>query len=241
MNKYVSRGLMTVLFTGGLLALGAGVAHADDTTSGENGIGSGSQAFVELGTPVTISGNSISLLGNATRSGSTSVGSGSSAGGSGASTNGSDSVLGGTQAGLGLGTPVSVTGNSVSVFGDASGSGSTSAGGPTDPAASATTNGSNGTLGGSQLLADLLAPATIEDNSVSVFGDSSSTGPVPESGDGGSHEASLGDLATAALGIEPLATTGPEAILPGLLGALAAIAVGLGIARLPEEREARRR
>jgi hypothetical protein len=37
-NKYVSRGLWTVLATGGFLALGVGVAHADTGTSGEDGI-----------------------------------------------------------------------------------------------------------------------------------------------------------------------------------------------------------
>src|SRR5690606_37265283 len=48
MNKYVSRGLWTVLATGGLMALGVGVAHADTGTSGEDGIASGTEGILGI-------------------------------------------------------------------------------------------------------------------------------------------------------------------------------------------------
>ena len=65
MNTYVSRGLLTVLVTGGFLALGAGVAHADTGTSGDDGVASGTQGILGIQLPISLGGNSISIFGNA--------------------------------------------------------------------------------------------------------------------------------------------------------------------------------
>ena len=61
MNKYVSRGLWTVLVTGGFMALGVGVAHADSGTSGEDGVASGTHMQQPLAIAV-IGGFSVSTL-----------------------------------------------------------------------------------------------------------------------------------------------------------------------------------
>ena len=45
MNAFVSRGLITLAVTGGLLVFGAGAAHADDGTDGDGGPGDSSRAF----------------------------------------------------------------------------------------------------------------------------------------------------------------------------------------------------
>ncbi|TPX05666.1 hypothetical protein FJ656_05305, partial [Schumannella luteola] len=69
MNKYVSRGLWTVLVTGGFMALGVGVAHADSGTSGQDGVASGTQGILGIELPVQLGGNAISVLGDAHSSG----------------------------------------------------------------------------------------------------------------------------------------------------------------------------
>ena len=80
MNRIISRGLMTVLVTGGFLALGAGVAYADDTTDGSDGILSGTQGLRGIDLPVNVGGNALSVLGDSSSSGSsTSSGSGGAA------------------------------------------------------------------------------------------------------------------------------------------------------------------
>ena len=70
MNGIIKRGLLTVLVTGGFLALGAGVAYADDTTDGSDGTASGTQAVLGINLPITIGGNGISVLGDSSSSGS---------------------------------------------------------------------------------------------------------------------------------------------------------------------------
>lgn len=162
MNKYVARGLWTVLITGGFLALGAGVAHADPGTTGEDGIASGTQGVLGLGLPVQLGGNAISVLGDASSSGSST--SGASTGGtapsgstSGASTGSGIPLLGGTLLG---GTPL----------GDAL-LGDTSLGGDL-----------GGTLSGTQVLGGAGAPVTLGGNAVSVLGNASSSGAGTASG-----------------------------------------------------------
>ena len=79
MNRIISRGLWTVLVTGGFLALGAGVAYADDSTDGSDGILSGTQALLGIDLPITVGGNAISVLGDSSSSGSSTSGGGSAA------------------------------------------------------------------------------------------------------------------------------------------------------------------
>src|SRR5690606_3053020 len=121
MNKYVSRGLWTVLVTGGFMALGVGVAHADTGTTGEDGIASGTQGILGIELPVQLGGNAISLLGDAHSSGATTSAPATAApADASGGTSGSDSVAGGTQLLPELGVPITLGGNSISVFGDAS-------------------------------------------------------------------------------------------------------------------------
>src|SRR5690606_34059920 len=96
MNKIVSRGLWTVLATGGFMALGVGVAHADTTTDGTESIGSGNQGLLGISIPITVSGNSISLIGNSSSSGSETTVT-ESAPTQTATTSGLGSLLGGNQ------------------------------------------------------------------------------------------------------------------------------------------------
>jgi hypothetical protein len=194
MRTYIWKGLIGVAFTGGLLALGAGVAHADTITSGDDGTGSGSQAVIGLTLPITIGGNGISILGDSSSSGSTTsapVTAPVTAPVSDATTSGDLSLLGGTQALVDANAPVTVDGNAVSVLGDSSssGSGSQSAGpeGATgvEQGSGPNTSGTESTLGGSQVVGDVNAPVAVGGNAISVVGDSSSSGATTSNGSSG--------------------------------------------------------
>ena len=201
MNGFIKRGLLTVLVTGGFLALGAGVAHADDTTDGSDGILSGTQAILGVDQPITVGGNAVSIVGDSSSSGSSTGGGGSAgSGGTGgtspsATTSGTDSVLGGTQGKIGLNAPVTIGGNAISVIGDSSSEGSSFAGqSGSGQAGSATTSGDDSIGGGSQVVGDVNAPITVSGNAISVIGDSSSEG--SSTGGGSSSGSGAGGTAT---------------------------------------------
>ncbi|MEI5584053.1 chaplin family protein, partial [Agromyces sp. CCNWLW208] len=99
----------------------AGWSSPVAVTSGEDGIGSGSQAIVEVAAPVTVGGNAVSVVGDSSSSGATTeVASGGGAGDADAATSGEDSILGGTQGIVDVSAPVTIGGNAVSVIGDSS-------------------------------------------------------------------------------------------------------------------------
>ena len=143
MQSFIWKALLGVAFTGGLMALGAGVAYADNTTSGDDGTGSGSQAVIGLNLPITVGGNAISVLGNSSSAGSSAA---PTSGGSAPSgnTNGNTSLLGGTQALVDAHAPVTVSGNAISVIGD-SGTASSSVGSGSAAGATGSGVGSTGT------------------------------------------------------------------------------------------------
>lgn len=180
MKSFIWKALVGVAFTGGMLALGAGVAYADNTTSGDDGTGSGSQAVVGLNLPITLGGNAISVLGNSSSTGSSATPAASGPAPTG-NTNGNVSLLGGTQGVVDAHAPITVGGNAVSVIGD-SGSASSTVGsgssgdGSTGGSGAGTTSGDSSTLGGTQVLGDVGAPVTVTGNAISVAGDSSSDG-----------------------------------------------------------------
>jgi len=183
MNKYVSRGLWTVLVTGGFMALGVGVANADTGTSGQDGIASGTQGILGIELPIQLGGNAISVLGDASSDGATSSAPAEPAAAPAATpagtTDGTDSVAGGTQLLAGLGVPIQLGGNSISVLGDASSSGSQTAPAASGGAAGAPsggTGGEDGVLSGTQILGDLGLPVTLGGNAISVLGDASTSG-----------------------------------------------------------------
>ncbi|RWZ52657.1 hypothetical protein ELQ90_01520 [Labedella phragmitis] len=163
------------------------------TTSGDDGIASGTQAPIDVSAPVTVGGNSVSLLGDSSSSDSaTTTGTDSSAtDASGATTSGDDGVLGGTQVIPGIDVPVTIGGNSVSLLGDSSSSDSgvsNETGGTTDgtdgPTDGSTTSGDDGIAGGTQVTPDVTPPVTIGGNAVSIIGDSetSDSGTTTEAG-----------------------------------------------------------
>ncbi|SFK41887.1 hypothetical protein [Geodermatophilus ruber] len=98
MNTWVARGLQTALFTGGLLAVGAGVASASDS--------------LELTVPVTVTGNAIGILGDAATAAPPPAAAPGDAEG--------DALLDVT-------VPVTVTGNAIAVLGNATAPGGTPA------------------------------------------------------------------------------------------------------------------
>ena len=211
MNKLVSRGLWTILATGGFMALGVGIAHADTTTDGTESIGSGNQGILGISVPITVSGNSISLLGNSSSSGSTTTVS-SSAPATTATTSGLGSLLGGNQLLAGLGIPVTISGNSISVIGNSSTSGATVNTGTAGTAsAPATTSGAGGIAAGNQAGAGISLPITVSGNAVSVIGNSTSTG-------------SRTVVGTPGASGQPATTSGIGSLLGGnqLLGSVAA-------------------
>gem|GEM_PF-2015993 len=194
MNKYVSRGLWTLVLTGGFMALGVGVAHADTGTSGDHGVASGTQGILGIELPISLGGNSISLFGNASSQPAPASESPTDAPAEQASTSGLGGILNGTQGILGIELPISLGGNSISIFGDASSQPAPAPEAPAEAAAEgepssaadsatedtpaeaaepASTSGVGSLLGGTQVLGDLDIPVAVGGNAISVFGDAS--------------------------------------------------------------------
>ena len=122
MKRLALRALYATLFAGGLTLLGAGVAHASET-SGDDGILSGSQVGISIELPVTVGGNAISLIGDAQSSdASTEVMTGGGDADPVAITSGEDGIGSGTQALIDVSAPVTIGGNAISVIGDSSSS-----------------------------------------------------------------------------------------------------------------------
>lgn len=211
MNKLVTRGLWTVLATGGFMALGVGVAHADTQTDGTDGVGSGNQGLLGISIPITIGGNSISLLGNSSSSGSQTAVADPAPAPAG-DTAGSGGILGGNQLLGSISIPITLGGNSISVIGDSNTSGAaveTGTGGASS--APATTDGTSGAAAGNQAVVDAAVPITVSGNAISVLGDSASTGAQTAPGGSGAADA-------------PATTDGPDGLLAGdqLVGDVAA-------------------
>ncbi|MFC9916863.1 chaplin family protein [Agromyces binzhouensis] len=178
MHTYVSRALTATLFTGGLMLLGAGVAHATEST-GEDGILSGTQVGISIDLPVTIGGNALSVIGDAESTDSTTevVTDDAASAEPVAVTSGDDGIGSGSQAVVDVSAPVTIGGNAVSVIGDShSEDATTEVTTGTGSGTEAWTTGEDSILGGTQALVGLDAPITIGGNAVSVIGDSHSEG-----------------------------------------------------------------
>ncbi|RNE56520.1 hypothetical protein EEJ31_13545, partial [Cryobacterium tepidiphilum] len=148
------------------------------TTSGSDGIASGTQIAPDAAAPVTVDGNAISLLGDTSTSGSSANGSNSTAGNSApATTDGTDGTASGTQVAPDADSPVSVEGNAISLLGDTSTTGSSANGtsNTTSGDAPATTDGTDGTASGTQVAPDADTPVSVEGNAISLLGDTSTT------------------------------------------------------------------
>lgn len=174
MNKVVSRALWGAFFVGGLTVLGAGAAHAADT-SGENGAASGNQIGILGELPVTIGGNAISILGDSESSGTSMAATtdASSATGSSATT-GEDGIASGNQVIPDIVAPIVASGNAISILGDGSSDGTYTGVMPTEGTSDGTTAGTTGEdsiAGGNQVAPDVDAPVTVTGNDVSVIRD----------------------------------------------------------------------
>src|SRR5690554_2472759 len=174
MNKVVSRALWGAFFVGGLTVLGAGAAHAADT-SGEDGTASGNQIGILGELPVTIGGNAISILGDSESSGSsTPAMTDASATAGSSATTGEDGIASGNQVIPDIVAPIVATGNAISVLGDSSSEGTTTSTMPTEGSTDGTTTGTTGEDGiasGNQVVPDVDAPVTVTGNNVSVIRD----------------------------------------------------------------------
>ncbi|WP_448811428.1 hypothetical protein [Agromyces bauzanensis] len=158
---------------------GGGDAEPVAVTSGDDGIGSGSQSLVDVSAPVTIGGNAISVIGDSSsESADTWVASGGSGDGGSAQTSGEDSILGGTQGIVDVSAPVTIGGNAISVIGDSSSNDAVTVveSGAGSGGTDAATSGEDSILGGTQVLPSLGLPITIGGNAISVIGDSTSSG-----------------------------------------------------------------
>jgi len=179
------------------------------TTSGEDGVLSGSQVVADVLAPITAGGNAVAVLGDASSEGSTTESS-TAAGSDGAATSGDDGELSGSQVVADVVAPITAGGNAVAVLGDASSEGSTTESSTAAGSDGATTSGDDGVLSGSQVVADVLAPITVGGNAVAVLGDASSEGATTESG--------------TAAGSDGATTSGEDGLLSGSIIDLDAVA-----------------
>ncbi|WP_020098328.1 chaplin family protein, partial [Microbacterium sp. 11MF] len=178
MNTMLSRALLGTLVAGGITLFGAAAAQAaEPTTSGEDGLLSGTQALLNVDVPISVGDTAISLIGDSSTSSSDKGSSPAPSRDSGsASTSGSDGAASGSQAIINVSVPVTVKDTAVSVVGDSSTKSTDAA--PTAPAKepatapAASTSGSDGLGSGTQVVAPVKAPVTVKDTAVSVIGDS---------------------------------------------------------------------
>jgi hypothetical protein len=186
MNGFLSRGVLTLAVAGGFVALGAGVAYADDTTDGSNGAGSGTQAVLGVTLPINLGGNGISILGDSSSSGGSATTGGSGGSAPSVSTGGVEGLLSGSQGAVDADVPITVGGNAISVLGDSSSEGSAFEGASgTGESGAADTSGKQGILGGSQVVGTVDTPVTVGGNAISVLGDSSTEGAAVSNGTSG--------------------------------------------------------
>jgi LPXTG-motif cell wall-anchored protein len=191
---------------------------ATPATSGDDGIGSGSQAIVDVAIPIDVSGNAISVVGDSSSDGATTETAppaevAAADEGPAATTSGDDAILGGTQGIASVEVPVTIGGNAVSVLGDSSSSDSAVSPAPASDApasgsassgsdGSAVTSGEDGVASGNQVLPDLFAPITAGGNAIAVAGDATSSGSAVTGG-------------TASGSGSPATTTGDDGIAGG--------------------------
>ncbi|MFS0718671.1 chaplin family protein [Arthrobacter sp. 1P04PC] len=235
MHQNLRRGMLGTLFAGGLLALGSTAASAaDTTTTGSDGILSGTQVTAPISIPVNLGATSLGLLGDstATTGGTTGTapaaptGSTSTTGTT--STTGADGILSGTQITAPVTAPINLGATSVGALGDstatsggtttgtapAAPTGSTATtGGPTGtaPAAQAgstSTTGADGILSGTQITAPVTVPINLGATSVGAWGDSTAT-------TGGGTTTGTAPASPQAPSAAGPTTTGTDGILSG--------------------------
>jgi hypothetical protein len=213
MNRNIARCLYGVLFAGGLTVLGATAANAADSTTGTDGILSGTVVDAVVSIPVTLNGTAVSVLGDASSTDATTPAPAAPAAPA-PTTSGSDSVLGGTNVAPLISIPITLGGNAIGVVGDSATSNSTAdapAPAPVAAPTAAETSGDSSVGGGSNVAPLISVPITVSGNSISVVGDSATDGSTT-----GAVEAPAApaEPATPASGA---ATSGDDGILGGTL------------------------
>ena len=188
MRTWMRRTLHAAVFTGGLFAVGTGIAHAEDaTTSGVGGVGSGNQIIAPVTAPVTVCGNSAAVLGHATATCQPPAAAPS--GDTSATTSGRHGVLSGNQVLAPVTAPITVAGNAIGGTARAS---ATPAPAGTAPATgtdtgSATTTGRHGIASGNQVITPITAPVDVCGNAIALLGRATAHCTTPATpGDSGS-------------------------------------------------------
>ncbi|MFJ6003274.1 hypothetical protein, partial [Arthrobacter sp. NPDC092385] len=216
MRTCVQRGLYGVLLAGGVVVLGAGTATAADLSTGSSGADTSLSAVITAPLqPGTTSGSIIQEAAVALE-GSLDLNLG--AGNSGLLEGG---IANGNLVVPEMVVPVNVSGNSVSLIGDSSSTGESVTTGTTG----ATTSGiapahtDAGILNGNVIGPEAAVPVNVSGNSVSVIGDSSSTGDAGSTGStvGGSTGGSTGGTTDGGLlngGILDGNVVSPEVVVP---------------------------
>ncbi len=188
MHPWVRRTLCGLGLTGGALLLGVAMAQsasADNTTSGQDGIGSGNQTGLGIQAPVNVTGNQITVIGHdntadsdggSATSGDTSTASTPTGGDN--TTSGQDGIGSGNQTGLAIQAPVNASGNQITVIGHdntATTSGDTSTA-STPAGGDNTTSGQDGIGSGNQTGLAIQAPVNATGNQIAVVGEGNTTG-----------------------------------------------------------------
>ncbi|MFU8945340.1 hypothetical protein ACLRGF_01270 [Mycetocola zhadangensis] len=213
MNRNIARCLYGVLFAGGLTVLGATAANAADSTTGTDGILSGTVVDAVVSIPVTLNGTAVSVLGDASSTDATTPAP-AAPDAPAPTTSGSDSVLGGTNVAPLISIPITLGGNAIGVVGDSTTSNSTAdapAPAPVAAPAASETSGDSSVGGGSNVAPLISVPITVSGNSISVVGDSAT-----EDATASAAEAPAAP-AEPAMPAPGAATSGDDGILGGTL------------------------
>lgn len=185
MNTTIKAGLCSVALAGGLLFLSTSTASAAETTGEESVLG-GTQVELPVEVPVDVSDNAISLLGDSNVSTHSPAEPVSTPATQqpvvAADTTGQESVAGGTQVQAPVQAPVTVENNAISLTGDSevdSTPAATVVPSP-EPVQAPVTSGEDSIAGGSQVHVPVEAPVAVENNAISLLGDSTTTSSTPD-------------------------------------------------------------
>jgi hypothetical protein len=204
MKTWVRKTLSVGVLAAGALLFAPGAAQADvsQNSTGNIGIGNGTQVFAPVAVPLNVVGNAIGVAGeaNAAGSGINWVESGKGGKGKGPKVNqnssGNYGILNGTQVFLPVTVPVNVVGNAAAVLGVANASGA-----GVNKVESGKHNGGNkvdqnssgnvGVLNGTQVYAPVNVPINLCGNALSILGLANAQAACVN-GIGGKHHAESG-------------------------------------------------
>ncbi|MHC6229225.1 chaplin family protein [Arthrobacter sp. MMS24-T111] len=209
MHRNIRRCLLGTAFAGGLLAFGGVAANAaDTTTSGNDGLLSGTQVVAPINIPVNLGATSLGLVGDSSASTQNAGAPAAPAPAPAATTTGSDGIASGTQVVAPITAPITVGATSVGAVGDSAASTQSPATSGTAPAApapapAASTGGGEGIASGTQVVAPITAPINLGATSVGLVGDSAAS--VEGAGTTGTTTAPAG----------PITTGGTDGLLSG--------------------------